>query len=57
MSITSESSNFQGALPTYGELIDLFEQFGNDQHDLCLAISELFPSISMEIDRVAIFFS
>ena len=37
-----------GALPTYGELIDLFEEFGSDHHLLCAEISKQFPSISIK---------
>ena len=39
--------NLVGALPTYGELIDLFQEFGSDQHLLCAEMSRLFPSISI----------
>ena len=34
-----------GALPAYGELIDMFDEFGSDQH-LCVELSKRFPSIS-----------
>ena len=39
-------SNPVGALPTYGELIDMFDEFGSDQHLLCMELSKRFPSIS-----------
>ena len=38
----------KGALPTYGELIDLFGEFGSDQHLLCTEISKRFPSVSVK---------
>ena len=34
-----------GALPTYGELIDLFDKFGSDPQLLCTKISDQFPLI------------
>lgn len=37
-----------GALPTYGDLIDLYAEFGSDDHMLCSEISKRFPSISVK---------
>ena len=42
-------NNLAGALPTYGVLIDMFEEFGSDQHLLCAEISKQFPSIRLSV--------
>lgn len=46
--MATKSTAFQGALPTYGALIDMFEEFGSDQYLLCAEISKQFPCISIK---------
>ena len=36
------------ALPTYCDLIDLYTEFGSDDHIWCAEISKHFPSISVK---------
>ena len=36
------------ALPTYCDFIDLYTEFGSDDHILCAEISKHFPSISVK---------